>query len=63
MAAVVFIAFLYLGVASGVPVLDSSLDAEWQDWKIKYNKSYSLVGNVKTVQKGLRVNCHCCCKC
>ncbi|XP_034366233.1 cathepsin R [Arvicanthis niloticus] len=42
MTAVVFIAFLYLGVASGAPVLDPSLGAEWQEWKIKYNKSYSL---------------------
>ncbi|GAB1298287.1 Cathepsin R [Apodemus speciosus] len=42
MTAVVFIAFLYLGVALGAPVLDPSLDTEWQEWKIKYNKSYSL---------------------
>ncbi|XP_032740669.1 cathepsin R [Rattus rattus] len=42
MTPVVFIAILCLGVASGAPILDPSLDAEWQEWKKKYDKSYSL---------------------
>ncbi|XP_052583936.1 cathepsin J-like isoform X2 [Peromyscus californicus insignis] len=39
----VFLVILCFGVASGAPALDPSLDAEWQEWKIKYGKSYILV--------------------
>ncbi|XP_028749500.1 cathepsin J-like isoform X1 [Peromyscus leucopus] len=38
----VFLVILCFGVASGAPALDPSLDAEWQEWKIKYGKSYIL---------------------
>lgn len=51
-----FLAILCLEVASGVLALDPRLDVEWQEWKIKYEKSYSMVGNLETVQKSLRVN-------
>ncbi|XP_036044490.1 cathepsin J-like isoform X1 [Onychomys torridus] len=37
-----FLVILCFGVASGAPALDPSLDAEWQQWKIKYGKSYIL---------------------
>ncbi|XP_006981780.1 cathepsin R-like [Peromyscus maniculatus bairdii] len=37
-----FLAILCLEVASGVLALDPRLDVEWQEWKIKYEKSYSM---------------------
>ncbi|XP_005078487.1 cathepsin R-like [Mesocricetus auratus] len=36
-----FLTILCLGVASGVLTLDPRLDAEWEEWKEKYEKSYS----------------------
>uniref|UniRef100_A0A8C2N3V3 Cathepsin J n=1 Tax=Cricetulus griseus TaxID=10029 RepID=A0A8C2N3V3_CRIGR len=41
MTPAVFLTILCFGVALAAPVLDSSLDAEWQQWKKKYEKSYS----------------------
>ncbi|XP_050000005.1 cathepsin 8-like isoform X2 [Alexandromys fortis] len=38
----VFLAILCLGVATAAPSSDHSLDSEWQEWKIKYGKNYSL---------------------
>jgi len=63
MTPTVLLLILCFGVASGAQAHDPKLDAEWKDWKTKYAKSYSPVGKLKTVQKGLRVNFHCCCKC
>ncbi|KAK7812034.1 hypothetical protein U0070_018594 [Myodes glareolus] len=55
MTPVVLLFILCLGVRSHVSALDPSLDAEWEDWKILYEKSYSLVGILETVYKGPRV--------
>jgi hypothetical protein len=41
-------------MASSSPSPDPILDAEWQKWKIKHGKTYSLVGNFGTVQRELR---------
>nr|XP_048303512.1 cathepsin Q-like isoform X1 [Myodes glareolus] len=38
----IFLVILCLGVRSSVSALDPGLDAEWEDWKILYEKSYSL---------------------
>ncbi|XP_052012964.1 cathepsin M [Apodemus sylvaticus] len=38
----VFLVILCLGTASSSPAPDPVLDAEWQKWKIKYEKTYSL---------------------
>ncbi|XP_051007082.1 cathepsin 8-like isoform X2 [Acomys russatus] len=38
----VLLAILCLGVALAAESLDPSLDSEWQEWKTKYNKNYSL---------------------
>lgn len=52
MTLAVFLTILCLGVASAAPALDPSLDAEWQEWKMRYEKSYSsLVGKLEIVQK------------
>ncbi|XP_034366419.1 cathepsin M-like [Arvicanthis niloticus] len=42
MTPAVFLAILCLGRASSSPAPDPNLDAEWQRWKIKYGKTYSL---------------------
>ncbi|XP_005078488.1 cathepsin R [Mesocricetus auratus] len=42
MKSVLFLAMFCLGVSSAAPTLDPRLDAEWQIWKMKYEKSYSL---------------------
>ncbi|XP_076429642.1 cathepsin R-like isoform X2 [Peromyscus maniculatus bairdii] len=42
MTSVLFLAILCLGLSSAATAPDPSLDAEWQNWKIKYEKSYSL---------------------
>ena len=55
MTPVIFLVILCLGFRSGASALDPSLDAEWEEWKILYEKSYSLVGILETVQKGTRV--------
>ncbi|XP_055457079.1 cathepsin 7-like [Psammomys obesus] len=36
-----FLAILYLGVASAAPSHDYTLDAEWEQWKRSYEKTYS----------------------
>ncbi|XP_038190030.1 cathepsin R-like isoform X2 [Arvicola amphibius] len=41
MTPVVFLVILFLGVGSRVLPPDPSLDAEWEEWKILYEKSYS----------------------
>lgn len=33
---------------------DPSLDAEWQEWKREYEKTYSSVSNIEAVQGDLR---------
>nr|XP_042134758.1 cathepsin 8-like isoform X2 [Peromyscus maniculatus bairdii] len=38
----VLLAILCLGVATAAPSSDISLDSEWQEWKTKYGKNYSL---------------------
>ncbi|CAO2596389.1 Cathepsin M [Lemmus lemmus] len=47
MIPVVFLAVLCLGRASSTPSPDPILDAEWQEWKIKYEKTYSLEEEVQ----------------
>ncbi|XP_028617602.1 cathepsin M-like isoform X2 [Grammomys surdaster] len=42
MTPVVFLAILCLGMASPSPAHDPVSDAEWQKWKIKHGKTYSL---------------------
>ncbi|CAO2596385.1 Cathepsin R, partial [Lemmus lemmus] len=42
MTPVVFLVILCLGFRSRVSAFDTSLDAEWEEWKILYEKSYSL---------------------
>ncbi|XP_031213967.1 cathepsin 8-like [Mastomys coucha] len=42
MGSAVWLAILCLGVAEAIQSSDPSLDFEWQEWKIKYNKIYSL---------------------
>ncbi|XP_052012976.1 cathepsin Q-like [Apodemus sylvaticus] len=37
----VFLALLCLGVVSCASAFDHSLDVEWQEWNIKYDKSYT----------------------
>ncbi|XP_052584950.1 cathepsin 7-like isoform X1 [Peromyscus californicus insignis] len=37
----VFLVILCLGVASGAPKPDYSLDAEWEEWKRSYEKTYT----------------------
>ena len=51
MTPAVFLAILWLVMASSSPSPDPILDAEWQKWKIKHGKPYSLVGNFGTVQR------------
>ncbi|XP_075827040.1 cathepsin J-like isoform X1 [Microtus pennsylvanicus] len=41
MTPAIFLTILCLGVVSAAPALDPSLDDEWQEWKMKYEKSYS----------------------
>ncbi|XP_008824598.2 cathepsin J-like [Nannospalax galili] len=41
MTGAVFLAILCLGVVSAAPSLDPGLDAEWQEWKTNYKKTYS----------------------
>ncbi|CAO2596386.1 Cathepsin 7 [Lemmus lemmus] len=41
MTAAVFLAILCLGLASAAPTPDYSLDAEWEEWKRTYEKTYS----------------------
>ncbi|XP_021036332.1 cathepsin M-like [Mus caroli] len=42
MTPAVFLAILWLVMASSSPSPDPILDAEWQKWKIKHGKTYSL---------------------
>ncbi|XP_038189989.1 cathepsin Q-like isoform X2 [Arvicola amphibius] len=42
MTPTIFLVILCLGVRSRVSAHDPSLDAEWEEWKILYEKSYSL---------------------
>ncbi|XP_069889231.1 procathepsin L-like isoform X1 [Dipodomys merriami] len=35
------LAILCLGMASTAPTFDHSLDAQWEEWKMEYNKTYS----------------------
>ncbi|OBS81950.1 hypothetical protein A6R68_24060, partial [Neotoma lepida] len=55
MTSAVFLVILCLGIMSGSSAHDPSLDAEWEEWKMEYERSYSLVGNLEIVQKGPRV--------
>ncbi|XP_052013022.1 cathepsin M-like isoform X2 [Apodemus sylvaticus] len=43
----VFLVILCLGMASSSPEPDPVLDGEWQMWKIKYGKTYSLIEGKK----------------
>ena len=49
MIAAVFLAILCLGLASAAPTPDYSLDAEWEEWKRSFEKTYSQVGHMATV--------------
>lgn len=51
----VLLVILCIGVISGASALDHNLDIEWEEGKLNHEKSYSLVGNLETVQKGSRV--------
>nr|AAL15416.1 cathepsin M [Mus musculus]AAO27847.1 cathepsin M [Mus musculus] len=42
MTSAIFLAMLCLGMALPSPAPDPILDVEWQKWKIKYGKAYSL---------------------
>ncbi|XP_052012966.1 cathepsin 8-like [Apodemus sylvaticus] len=42
MGPAVLLALLCLGVSEATQSSDPSLDSEWQEWKIKYDKNYSL---------------------
>ncbi|KAL1765065.1 cathepsin M-like [Sigmodon hispidus] len=42
MTPVVLLTILCLGAAAAAPSSDPSLDSEWQEWKLKYGKNYSL---------------------
>ena len=50
MTSAIFLAMLCLGMALPSPAPDPILDVEWQKWKIKYGKTYSLVGIFGTIQ-------------
>lgn len=50
MSPAVLLTILCLGLAGTIKSSDPSLDSEWQDWRIKYNKHYSLVSNMNTIQ-------------
>lgn len=56
MGSAVWLAILCLGVAEAIQSSDPSLDFEWQEWKIKYNKIYSLVSNMNTILPDLMEN-------
>lgn len=43
-----FLAILCLGVVSCALAFDPSLDAEWHDWKMQYEKSYTMVSKAET---------------
>ncbi|XP_027622203.1 cathepsin L1-like [Tupaia chinensis] len=36
-----FLAILFLGMASTAPTLDARLDEQWTQWKAKYKKTYA----------------------
>jgi hypothetical protein len=55
-----FLAIFCLGVTSAAPTLNHTLDAQWEEWKTKHNKTYSTVGHVKRVQRDSRENGPCC---
>ncbi|XP_031214494.1 cathepsin Q-like [Mastomys coucha] len=42
MTPAVFLVILCLGVVSSASAFDHSLDVDWEEWKLKYDKSYSL---------------------
>ncbi|XP_028749522.1 cathepsin Q-like [Peromyscus leucopus] len=42
MTSAVFLVILCIGIMSGASAHDPSLDAEWEEWKMDYEKSYSL---------------------
>lgn len=56
----VFLFILCLGMTTAVLFPDPSLDAEWDKWKKKFAKSYSLVGSMGTVQRDIRKKGSCC---
>ena len=45
------LAALCLGIASAIPKLDHSLNAEWYQWKATYRRLYGAVGNIGTVER------------
>lgn len=47
-------------MASAALSPDPSLDAEWEEWKMKFEKTYSPVGNMGTAQGDFRKNGPCC---
>lgn len=55
----VFLLILFLGMTSAAPYSDSSLDSEWEEWKMEFAKTYSPVGNMGTVQRDLRERVSC----
>lgn len=59
MTPTVFLVILCLGVASGAPKPDYSLDAEWEEWKRSNEKTYTQVGHMDT-QRVLVEHVHCC---
>lgn len=47
-------------MASAAHSRDPSLDAEWEEWKKKFEKTYSPVGNMHPVQRDFRKSGPCC---
>ena len=60
MTAAIFLAILCLGLASAAPTPDYSLDAEWEEWKRSFEKTYSPVGHMDTQSSVFVEHVHCC---
>lgn len=43
-------------MASASPCPDPNLDAEWEEWKREFKKTYSQVGNIIAIHGDLREN-------
>ena len=56
MGPAVLLAILCLGVAEVTQSSDPSLDSEWQEWKRKFNKNYSMVSSMNIIQPDFREN-------
>lgn len=59
MGPAVLLVLLCLGVTEATESSDPSLDSEWREWKIKYDKNYSLVSNMNTIEPDAMENISC----